>query len=250
VRETLRSDRGRGFPILYVPGVDGTGELLLGTAERLEREHRLVRLAYRADDEPALDTYEELARGIAALCGERGLERCLVLAESFGGAVGLQLALDFPQLVGGVLLVNSFAYFPHSMRLLFSHKLSAWVPRPLFNLGRRAFAAHALFGAGADVEALDAFQRLPGAFFDRGYRRRMGMIGRLDLRPRLGELTQPLMLVAGDRDRVVPSAQTLGAIADLVPQATLETVPGGGHLLLPLAAQPWEARIAELLARK
>ncbi|MFT7484973.1 MAG: pimeloyl-ACP methyl ester carboxylesterase [Candidatus Paceibacteria bacterium] len=250
MRALLRADRGSGFPVLYVPGIDGTGELLLGTASRLEEHFRLLRLAYRADDFPREDTYEALARTIAEVCEERQLGRCLVLAESFGGAVALQLALDYPDLVQGLMIINSFARFPKRAQLAFSRQVAPLVPRALFNLGRRALAPRSLFGRRREAAPLRAFRELPGAFFDEGYRRRLAMIAGLDLRPRLIEIKQPLALFASEFDRVVPSHQTMAEIAEMIPQATLEPVLGGGHLILPLASEPWTERLAELQARK
>ena len=37
---------GPSAPLIYLPGVDGTGELLLGTAARLIERFRLIRLRY------------------------------------------------------------------------------------------------------------------------------------------------------------------------------------------------------------
>ena len=39
-------------------------------------------------------------------------QRTVILAESFGGAVALTLALARPDLVGRLVLVNTFAHFP------------------------------------------------------------------------------------------------------------------------------------------
>ncbi len=245
----LHGDRGSGFPLLYIPGIDGTGELLLGTASRLEAEFRLLRFAYRADGDPASDSYAGLAASIAQLCAQQKIEHCIVVAESFGGAVSLQLALDFPKLVQGVAIVNSFARFPNPLRLKLSRALSYFVSRTLFGLCRKHLAPRSLFGRRAHPEVVKAFRDLPGAFFDESYKRRMDMIAGLDLRPRLPELQQPLMLFAGDVDRIVPSLVSMPEIAEGVPQATFEVIGGGGHVILPLPEEPWPERLRELLSR-
>lgn len=228
--------------------------MLLGTAARLELRWRLVRLCYRAEPvrpEVALevDTYPALAGSIAARCDELELRRCLVVAESFGGAVAMQLALDYPEVVAGLLIVNSFARFPSRARLAWALRASPYVPRFAFDLGRRWFAPRALFGRLREPEAITAFRALPGTFFDRAYGRRLRMIAGLDLFPRLGELSQPTALVAGDADRIVPSVSCLGEVEARLPDATLERVAGGGHMILPLASQPWEERFMRLQQR-
>ncbi len=250
MRALLRSDRGSGFPVLYIPGIDGTGELLLGTASRLEERFRLLRLAYEVEGPAEADSYEGLASSIARICEEEGIQRALLLAESFGGAVALQLALDSPDLVEGLMLVNSFAHFDRPGRLGFSRLVAPWIPHPVFDFCRSRFAPRTLFGQLGDDEALRAFRALPGAFFDHAYRRRLAMIAGLDLRPRLGEIRGPTALFASELDRVVSARRLMTQIAEGLPQATLEHVPRGGHLILPLAAQPWAERLSELLARK
>ncbi|MCB9915993.1 MAG: alpha/beta hydrolase [Planctomycetes bacterium] len=239
------AEGGAGTPLVYVPGIDGTGELLLGLTPRLEACFRLVRLAYDVR-EPRADGYAELAASVAEVVRARGVARCLVLCESFGGAVGLQLALDAPELVAGVCVVNSFAYYPERGRLALARGLSPLVPEAAFHFGRRWLAPRNLFGRRRDRAALEAFRALPGNFFDEGYERRLDMIRALDLRPRLGELRQPVALYAGDADRIVPSVECLGEVHALVHQATLDVLPGGGHLVLPLAAEPWPERLQEL----
>lgn len=254
MRADVLEDRGAGSPVIYIPGIDGTGELLLGTAKRIEAGFRLVRTSYRAEPVPReraaeVDTYPALAASIAARCEELGLPGVLVLAESFGGAVALQLALERPDLVRGLLIVNSFARYPARERLAWARLGSPLVPRFAFDLGRRLLAAHALFGLYREPAAIAAFRGLPGTFFDGAYHRRLAMIESLDLVPRLPEVRCPAALVAGDADRIVPSVACLSEMAAGLPDATLEVVPGGGHMLLPLASQPWEERLARLAAR-
>jgi len=228
--------------------------LLLGAARRIESRFRLVRLAYAAGGPArargvALDTYQGLAGSVAARCEELGLGPGLVLAESFGGGLALQLALDHPQRVGGLLIVNSFARYPAPLRLWFARLFAPLVPRPVFDLVRRRCAPQALFGSHREAAAIADFRALSGTFFDHAYRRRLAMIASLDLFPRLCELRQPTSLVAGDADRIVPSVRCMTEMSEHLCDATLEIVPGGGHLLLPLASQPWEERLERLLGR-
>jgi len=254
LRAEVRADRGGGSPLIYIPGIDGTGELLLETSTSLEERHRLVRMQYLAEpispsEFPRADTYTGLAGSIAARCAERGLHGALVIAESFGGAVALQLALDNPGLVRGLMIVNSFARFPDRLRLAWALRLSPHLPRSAFDLGRRWLAPASLFGKLREPAAVAAFRALPGTFFDQAYGRRLRMIAGLDLLPRLSELRIPVALVAADRDRIVPSVPCAQEMAAHLPDVTLEVVPGGGHLILPLAAQPWQERLDALAER-
>jgi magnesium chelatase accessory protein len=58
------------------------------------------------------------------------------------------------------------------------------------------------------------------------------MMANWDLAPLvrdLPHLSPPLLLVAGDADRTIPPADS-GRLRDMIPGATLTTMPGLGHL--------------------
>jgi len=248
VRSDSASDEAA---IAYLPGIDGTGELLLGTAARLAGSFRLLQLGYehRRGEELVGDGYRELARSVAQTIDRAGCERVLLLAESFGVSLALRTALDHPQLVAGLALVNGFAHYPHRLRLAFSSTLAPFVPRSLFTLGRSLCAQRSLFAPRRDAAALREFRALPGAYFDAGYLRRLAMIRRVDLRPQLAEINQPVAIYASDHDHIVPSIPGANVMAAALPDATCEVLPDTGHLVLPLGEEPWVERMRSLAAR-
>lgn len=238
--------RGHGPALAYLPGIDGTGRLLLGCAERLERRFRLVCLRYEAEGE---DSYGALAASAAAELRGAGVDATLLVAESFGGAVALRMALDHPDLVRGAAIVNSFARYPSPGRLRVSRALAPLVTPSLFRLGRRALAPWALFGARRNPEVVRAFQAVGGTWFDDGYRRRLRMIQGLDLVAELPRLAAPVALFAADRDRIVRSVSAARAMLAALPDAELQVLPGAGHLVLPLEDEPWPERLERLQHR-
>lgn len=247
----VRAVAGKGQPVVYVPGIDGTGELLLETGPRLAESFRLIRLAYEAErPEPAGgDRYEGLARSIVDRLDELGVERAILLAESFGGAVALRVALDHAARVSGLLVVNSFVHYSARLRILFSTLTAPLVPDPMFHLGRRLLAARLLFGPRRGSESFRAFQDLSGVAFDDGYCRRLRMIRRLDLRPNLPAIRMPVALYASDSDRIVPSVREMSLMAERLPDATFEVLEGMGHLVLPMIEEPWTERLQALAGR-
>lgn len=253
IAEVLEDTARPGTTVVYVPGIDGTGELLLGTAGRLAERFRLIRLRYRVDPgapRPGADPYGELAASVGACLAERerGVGPVLLLAESFGVAVALRTALERPELVAGLALVNGFARYGKRWRLAVSSVGARAVPPALFRLGRRVFSP-LLFGARRDRDALRAFRRVAGSRLDAGYRQRLVMLRRLDLSARLGEVRQPVAIFASDRDSIVDSVRAGRSMAERLPDATLEILRGGGHLVLPLSREPWVERLAALAAR-
>jgi len=243
---TLRGEGGQGPPLVYVPGIDGGGDLLLGTAARLEQRFRLLRLAYRPDGD---DTYEALARAVVALLESLGVERAPFLAESFGGALGLQLALDHPGCVRGLAIVNGFAHFRRRARLALSALVLPFVPSPFFQIGRRTLGPRALIGPRRDPRVERLFLACPGIECDEGYARRLRMVRAVDLRPRLAQIRRPVALFASERDRVVDSLFQAREMAARIPGATLEVLAGSGHVVLPFPDEPWVERMEALAER-
>jgi len=245
----LLDEGGEGPPVLYIPGIDASGQLLLGTADSVRGRFKLLRLQYVSEaDEPRHDDpYEHLAASIAEATQHVG--PALLLAESFGGAVALQLALDYPKRFVGLMIVNSFAHYSPRFKIALSRALTPLVPGSVFKTGRRFFAPKALFGERDDKEAVAAFQVIEGVRFDKGYRRRLRMIQKLDLRPRLAEVQQPVALYASDNDLIVDSVSEMRLMSESLPNATFEIVEGGGHLVLPLSAEPWVERLEAVAAR-
>lgn len=238
--------RGSGPPLVYVPGIDGSGEMLLGGARRLERRFRLTRLRYGGD---ASGGYAELARSVVERFDELAVERPLVLAESFGAAVALQVALDQPARVAGLALVNGFARFDDRLGLAITRGVFALAPQAWIHAGRRRFAQRGLFAPRRDERALDELLALRGDWFDERYRARLAWIARLDLRPRLGEVRCPVALFAADHDRVVAALRAGHEMAARIPDCELTVLERAGHVVLPLDEEPWVERM-ERLARR
>lgn len=242
----LRADAGEGKPVVYLPGIDGSGDLLLGTAEVLSRSFRLVRLRYEhREGEPV--SYGALAASVARLLRERSATPALLLAESFGGAVALRVALDHPEVAAGAVLVNTFPYYSKRFALALSRLFAATVPRPLFELLRSSVGPLILFGGRREKDAAASFRRLRLSGFDRAYRMRLAMIAGLDLRAELPRVSQPVSIVAGTWDLVVDSARQAQRMGSLLPRARVEIVERGGHLLLPLEQLDWSRRLADVL---
>jgi 3-oxoadipate enol-lactonase len=258
------SDRGRGATVVYLPGIDGTGQLLLSTAARLEERYRLVRLRYRLSANPDQRTYAHLAASAIETLSLRGVERMVLLAESFGGAVALQAALDFPDRVEALALVNTFAHYRKRASLTMSRVVLRSTPAWAVKAGRRIFAPLLLFGGG-DRQAIDEFlgrrrgpqpkpERKAAATemlwgLDEGYHCRMRMIQGLDLRPQLPRVGQPVVIFASDRDRIVDSVRQAKEMARALPDAELEILSRRGHVVLPVRDIDWPAHLDRLIGR-
>lgn len=238
--------RGSGPELVYVPGIDGSGELLLGLERRLTPHFRLTRLCYRGDTS---GDHASLATSVARCVQDLGAPSALLLAESFGVAVALLTALDHPRQVAGLALVNGFARYSNRLGLALTRGVFALAPAAWIHRGRRGFVQRGLIAPRRDERALEAVLALRGDWFDERYRARLRWIGAVDLRARLVDVRCPVEIFAAEQDRVVDSVRSGRELARAIPAARLTLLPRAGHLVLPLAEEPWEERLRTLARR-
>lgn len=182
----------------------------------------------RSTPPPGRPTVQEYARSMIDLLDGVGDRSAHFIGLSLGGAVALQCALDFPDRVRSLVLVNSFARLRSGavgagrglLRLLLvllapMRWVGDWVAAGLF--------------PGAEQAALrEAAAARLASNPRRAYRAALYAAARFDVRPRLWEVSCPTLIVAGDRDRTVP----LTAKHELtkgIPGARLAVVPDSGH---------------------
>jgi pimeloyl-ACP methyl ester carboxylesterase len=189
--------------LLYLPGLDGTGRLL----HRQPRLHDAFRVLPNPYPQLEPRTYDQLADEAAdrltAALAPGG--RATVLAESFGGAVALTLALRHPRLVERLCLINTFAWFPRRRLIAFG----AWLlgnapPRPAPARGR-FLRELVLMNPRIRARERADWWKLTGDVPMCGFAYRARLIRELDLRPRLKEVTVPALVVIDPADRLVPA---------------------------------------------
>lgn len=219
---------GSGPPLVYVPGLDGSGELLFLQERELAERFRLLRIPSRAARH---FEYEDLLTDVEAALDSEGIQRATILGESFGGSVALQFALARPHRVERLILVSAFPYF-RNRRLLklglritrtfspaFIFKGKRWLDVPVF----------ALDGVGPSVRGRLA--RITRRQPPDGFVRRVELVAGYDVRERLAEIDAPTLLIAGERDRLVPAVEAIEMSARLR-NATVRILPGVGHACL------------------
>jgi len=186
-------------PVVYLPGVDGTGRLLHrqpGLAERFT----LRCVSYPQDDR---HTYADLVS-----LGVKQLEDTgpgVVLAESFGGAVGLMIALQRPDLVRRLVLVNTFAWYPRRLSIGLMSVVGPWLPNSPSHPSTRGVRSLFFFGRSIPKSEQDAWWDRTADVPMRAYGHRFRMLAELDLRQRLREIDIPAIVFTSPNDWVVPA---------------------------------------------
>ncbi|MGW6907497.1 alpha/beta fold hydrolase [Streptomyces sp. NPDC054940] len=161
-----------------------------------------------------------------ALADHHGWDRFHYAGVSLGGAIGAHLAVRCPDRVASLALVCSSAHFGapepwHERAALVRLKGTA----PLLETSpSRWFAA-------ADFSGTPFGRRLLGNLADTdpvGYAACCDALAAYDLRPDLGAITAPTLVVGGELDTATP-LEHARELAEGIPHAVLKTI-ACGHL--------------------
>jgi pimeloyl-ACP methyl ester carboxylesterase len=208
------------LPVVYLPGVDGTGQLLF-RQERLLADFDVRCMSYPQDD---THTYADLVKlGIGAL---EATGPGVLLAESFGGAVALMIALERPELVRRLVLVNTFARYPRRLFIDVAGMIGPWFPWVRNRRATRGIRGYFFYGPNIPKESREAWWDRTDEVPMRVYGHRIRLLSSLDLRPRLGEIQAPAVVFTSPNDWVVPA--TAGRVlAKRLPRAKVISIPAG-----------------------
>jgi poly(3-hydroxyalkanoate) depolymerase len=185
----------------------------------------------------------DLAGTVTRLLDLLDVEVVDVLGISWGGALAQTLARRHPDRVRRLVLCSTAAgLFMLPARPSVLRRLTG--PRRFTSPAYRARVAPLIYGPDVvgDPEQL-IFGESPSR---RGYLYQVLALRGFASGLWLHKLTQPTLVLAGERDPIVPNINGR-ILAGLIPNARLETVPGAGHLFLLTRSEPSCAMIAEFL---
>jgi len=215
--------------LIYVAGLDGTGELFFKQAGALARSYRVVTFRSR---EQGRFTYDDLVNDIAAIIHDQGEEQATILGESFGGTVALSFALRYPKMIERLIVINSFPRFRRRLQIKLGAWLASTLPFGLLWPLRRAGNILGLLVDSVRREDREVFWKAISSVSPNGYARRLQLIAEFDVESRLSDIKTPALFIAGDRDLLIPSVREAHLMAAWMPNATVRVIKGAGHACL------------------
>jgi pimeloyl-ACP methyl ester carboxylesterase len=217
--------------VVLLPGMDGTGELFSRFVTALGPGIEALVLRYPTH-RPL--SYADLA---ARVCEALPTDRPYVLlAESFSGPIGIELAAQGPAQLKGLVLCCTFARNPRpAMRALRALlPVIPWAAMPVAPLGR------VLMGGDFDRVLQDELAKVIGQLPAPVMRARLQAVLDVDATARWGEVRQPTLYLRAERDLVV--SRSAGEwLLKTRPATELVELPGP-HFLLQ--TRPGEAAAA------
>lgn len=221
--------QGAGPPIVYVAGIEGTGKLFYKQAADLARDHTIISFPLRGEGRYGMS---RLVEDLAWIVRDAGVERATFVGESFGGLLTMAAALAEPAMFERLILVNTFPYFAQRARIKLGTLLFSLLPYQMIKAHRTRNARHVLFTADISDEDRRLFREHTKVVPYEGYVSRMKIIRDTDLRPRLGDITMPTLVVAGAADRLINSVASAKLLVERLPRARLKLLEGTGHTAL------------------
>ena len=221
--------RGDGRPVILVPGMNGTPDLFYRQVPLLERSWRVATYALR-DDADSIDTLAaDLAGAIDRVA--TSARRATVVGESFGGAVALTTALQHPDRVEALVILNSFPQFAPQIRLRMAIGGLKILPWGAMSVVRRltAFRLHSRHTHRAEIRQFIALTKRATR---EGYINRLELLKQFDVRHRLRDIQCPVLFLAAENDHLVPSVAQARYMVDRVPRAAIRVLDGHGHICL------------------
>jgi pimeloyl-ACP methyl ester carboxylesterase len=230
---------GDGPPLLLLNGGLMSIAAWQPFADALSPRHRVIRCDFRGQlltpGPPFAMSWGEHAADVVELLDALNVESAHVAGVSFGAEVSMLLAALHPSRVSRLTVISATDYTTAEMRAdaAEGRVLAQTDPAELFRrVARKTWSASWLAAQPPELieQRARAMAALPPAFFA-GAAAILSLLETLDLRPHLGKVEAPTLVIGGENDEVFPPEHSR-AIAAAIPNARLEIVETVGHGLL------------------
>ena len=251
-------ESGEGEPLLLIMGTSGSLGLWGAVEPPLAEHHRVISFdnrglgqSERGDGEI---TMAALARDAAALLDALQIPRAHVMGWSLGSAVAQELALAAPEKVASLVLYATWGRMDGFQRAVLTALRHPWETGDLeaaFTALGMAFSPEALNSPEFEQMLEELLPLFPSTEVQiRTTLEQWGADEAHDTLDRLGSITAPTLVVAGEQDLLTPPWQC-EAVAQRIPgaQYRLLTGPGSSHGLMMERTEEFLALVSDFLAR-
>lgn len=227
-------EAGVGVPLLLIHGLGGSHHDWEHQIAAFAQHFRVIAPDLRGFGESPvgrrLISIPRLARDVHALLDALGIERCLLVGHSMGGAIAQQLTLDQPRRVCRLIVANSMPMFKPQTRRHFAEFAYRWVVMGLLGPARLSRIGARRMYPGENQAAEREKSAARGARTSRySYLAALAALGRWSVLDRLGELRQPVLIVGAEHDYYTRAESV--RFAHALPRGRLQIVDGAHHAL-------------------
>jgi pimeloyl-ACP methyl ester carboxylesterase len=246
---------GRGPPLVLVHGFVGDAGSTWGRQlEALSDDFTVIAWdgpgAGRSADPPAWFRLPQFADCLAGFVAELRVAHPHVAGLSFGGAMALELYRRHPAVPRSLVLAGAYAGWAGSLapetvaeRLRFCLEVADLPPDDFVQS-----MLPSMFSRSAAPERVAAFAASVRQFHPDGFRAMSRASAEADLRPVLGQVSVPTLVLSGDRDTRAP-LPVGEALHAAIPGSRLVVLQDVGHVSAVEAPERFNAEIRTFLRR-
>jgi len=236
--EMYYEDIGEGPPLVLIHGMGGdSSEWSLLTPE-LSKEVRCIAVDLRGHgksekpDQPY--TQDMFADDVAALLDTLGVDRAYICGLSMGGFVALKMALNHPEKVRGLILIDTAARMPaKSIEVgarwakIFAEKgLEAYIEAEIRDIFHPMFARRHKDMVNHFAESMRTRDASTIARIQQGY-----LKSPLAIENDIKKIKVPTLIIHGREDEVVP-VEEAEFMHRQIPNSQIAIIPFSGHAAL------------------
>jgi len=222
---------------VLVHGLGGTSAGIWGSvAGELERDFTVVTYDLRGTGAsgrpPGPYSLDDFVSDLRALVEALELERPALVGHSFGGSIALAYAARYPDGVAAIVSAGGPIVLPEQGRQGMRDRAEKVESEGMASIAETvATNGTAPSFRERDPRGYEQLVTMLAANDPQTYAATCRVLAELDLRPELGRVSAPVLLIAGDRDGVVPPAAGDEIEAALPNVAGRVTVEDCGHNL-------------------
>jgi pimeloyl-ACP methyl ester carboxylesterase len=228
---------GNGPPLVFIHGVSDSSRSFLQPISLLARHFRCIAydLPTGRGDGARLGRYTQqgLVDDLLALLEHLRLERAYLFASSFGSTVALSALHDHPARLPRAILQGGLAHRPLRRVERFLARLACYLPGRMAHVPLRQrvlLKTQYPFFINRAPEVWEWFLNTSGQVPIRAVGHQALWLERVDVRPLLPTIRQPILLVCGQWDRVVPWSNS-SVLHQGLANAGLAWIEQAGHVL-------------------
>ena len=219
-------------PLVLAHGLLMDHEMFAPQVEALRSQCRVVTWDARCHGETETTddsfSYWDLADDLKGLLDHLGIARAVVGGMSQGGFVALRFALNHPERVAALILLDTQAGAEDPEKVgIYGSMLDVWEEDGLNDQLAETIAAIVL---GNDwpgrFEWISKWRQQPRSLLRPAFN---ALVGRGDIHDRLGEIKAPALVIHGTADAAIDIELAERLCAGLVNSRPLVTIEGGGH---------------------
>jgi len=243
--------QGSGLPLLLIRGLGSNLDHWYAQVPAFTPHYRVIAFdnpgVARSGDPGGAMSIKGLAQDALAVLDTAGAEEAHVLGVSMGGMIAQELALNYPERVGGLVLAAT--HCGGAEQIPPDQEIAGSVERFFHPTGQDAPDFTALeWSPATPAEVIKRHEERAAAYpASMGVmQRQWAAIEAFDACGRLGSIAAPCLVLAGQDDRLIPPANA-EMLAARIPDAKLVLIPHAAHQVLIEQPEATNAAVLDFL---